>query len=289
MKKITAVAGGMLIAGCLGAFEPPAFTLDTNVKFSSEHTFRGSRQTKKAFLPSAEIGLPVLEKGRLYLGVDAVLGLAAPATISRSIEFGCANELRSYAGFSYGVTDIFTLDIGFIHRCYTNLPQESRDHLGLKRNAEEVYAGVMADVLLSPSVYLFYCPTWKSFALEGRVAYSYDLSQFLVNGFAVEFGAKLGYDNTERPFGFRHVNLPAEPTEDDIAGAARIKSEFERKKAAVYYGLNADLVYSFNEHAKARIGVEVAGNSADKKHWRNGLGLLPKNSLWLNASVGCSF
>jgi hypothetical protein len=170
---------------------------------------------------------------------------------------------------------MFTLDAGYSHVFFTNLRERDVPRPMFKADANELYIGVLADVLLSPSLYFFYCPEWQDFAIEGRVAYTYDLSQFGVGGAAVEFGAKLGYDSVDKPFGFKGMRT-AMP--DD-------------KKAAVYYGANADLVYSFNEHAKARAGIELSGNGAKKGNWRNAGGQrgCPKTMVWFNASVDCSF
>jgi hypothetical protein len=136
----------------------------------------------------------------------------------------------------------------------------------------------MADVLLSPSMYFFYDFGSREAAIEGRVAYTYDLAQFGVNGVALELGAKLGYDKASRPFACKKYDR-------DTMG----------KKGYFYYGANADLVYSFNEHTKARAGLEIAGNSAKKNAWVNnwatdvaGVGA-HKSLVWFNASVDCSF
>ncbi|MDR2721049.1 MAG: hypothetical protein LBB15_02050 [Puniceicoccales bacterium] len=267
MKKIAAIATGLLSFGCLGAFEMPAFNLDTSIKFSTERAFRGYRRSTRAILSKAELGLPVLEKGRAYVGVDSALALES----QKSPMFN-ENEIAPYVGASYDVTDMFTLDCGYIHRFWTNRVAIQKQ-LSFRGNSNELYVGVMADVLLSPSVYFAYNCEWKEIAIEGRIAYTYDLAQFGLSGIAVEFGANVGYDKTDRPGG-----ISAE-------GAARIEGD----KSHWFYGANADLVYSFNEHAKVRVGAEFAGNSAKKSSWQNAAEEAPKSMVWFNASVDCSF
>jgi hypothetical protein len=289
MKKIAVIAAGVLSLGCLGAFEMPVLSVDTSVKFSTEHAFRGYRKARRSFLPKVEVGLPIFEKGKAYVGVDSALALGVADAPVNQINM---NEVAPYVGLSYDVTDMFALDCGYIQRFWTNVPISSAgftilEKCNVKTCSSEVYVGVTADVLLSPSVYLAYNFQWKEIAVEGRVAYTYDLAQFGVSGVAVELGAKVGYDKANEPYGVTSEKA------DEIAQQAPGWSDavgIGIGKAHWFYGANADLVYSFNEHAKARAGVEVVGNSAKgKMAWQNGFGAHPKAMLWFNASVDCSF
>lgn len=290
MKKMAVIATGLLSLGCLGAFEMPAFNVDTSVKFSTESAFRGYRKTERAFLPKVEVGLPVFEKGSAYVGVESVLALK-----SASVLYGMydRNEVTPYLGLSYDITDRFTLDCGYTHRFWTNPPSEaefvfSKGHA--RADSGEVHVGVTADVLFSPSLCLAYNYRWKEVAVEGCVAYAYDLAQFGLSGVAVEFGAKVGYDKVDRPYGISAGK--AEALLKQIFPNTYSEKTFRAigiGKAHWFYGANADLVYSFNEHARARVGVEVVGNSAKKESWQNYFGASPKTMLWFNASVDCSF
>ncbi|MDR1255880.1 MAG: hypothetical protein LBJ94_03090 [Puniceicoccales bacterium] len=288
MKKIVMAAATLLGISCLGAFEVPAFGLDTRVKLSTEHVVRGREQGHKVFAPRAEVNLSVLEKAKVYVGTYAFLGL--DGDVHPNTKFPATrNEVNPYLGASYEITEIFTVDGGYIHHFFTNMPTVLDKPNGkegesfafepgvspFKRNTSEIYVGLLGDVLLSPSLYLFYDFGCREIAIEGRVAYTYDLGQFGVGNVAVELGAKVGYDKAKRYF----------------ASNASVGSQ-GGKKDYFYYGLNADLVYGLNEHAKARAGVEFAGNNASKDTWVNsvaGGGSARKNFVWFNASVDCSF
>ncbi|MDR3273968.1 MAG: hypothetical protein LBS87_01355 [Puniceicoccales bacterium] len=287
MKKVAMITAGLLSLGCLGAGEIPPVSMDASVRFSTEHVFRGRKQGAKVFVPNVELGVPLFDKGRVYVGCSAALGVdnktfpgGTPTT---------RNEFGPYVGVSYDITDMFSLDAGYIHRFYSNDPKEvsavtddgQMIHMPfyLKGESNELYVGVMADVLLSPSVYFFYNFDCKEAAIEGRVAYTYDLGQFGISNTAIELGAQLGYDHTERPFAAKKETAKA------FWG-----NDASNKKNYLYYGAKADLVYSFNEHAKARAGVEFAGNSAKKKSVLNFYSDLKHRSfVWFNASVDCSF
>jgi hypothetical protein len=276
MKKVVVIASGLLSFGYLGA-EMPAFNLDTSVKFSTEYIFRGYMRGKKVFAPKVELNAAAFENARVYIGTNAVLALdhmndpdGVPLTRS---------EIAPYIGVSYDATDLFTLDLGYMNRFYINLPvkitrvgAEEPSNLNQRRNVNEIYAGLMVDVLLSPSVYAFYNFGSREFTVEGCTTYTYDLAQFGANNAAIELGAKVGYGKADRPYASSTYNK-------DTWG----------KKGYFYYGANADLVYILGECAKARAGVAVGGNNADKKKdWPNHY-IHRRTFVWFNASVDCSF
>ncbi|MDR1433208.1 MAG: hypothetical protein LBI61_02600 [Puniceicoccales bacterium] len=234
-------------------------------KFEGEHIFRGRREINKAFVPKLRVSYSCLDDCRVYAGADAALALALPADDSFFLD-----NVSPYVGVAYDVTDIFTLDAGYIHYFYTKVPSGAAN-LGIKRNSDEIYGGVVADVILTPSAYVFYNFGRREVAIEGRVGYTFDLSDNLLSGLAVDLGGKIGYDRANKPFGMAYI---------DGYG----------KKDYFYYGASADLVYGINDNAKASIGVEVSSNSAKKNAWVNGYGSAGnKTKIWLNAAVECSF
>jgi hypothetical protein len=203
-------------------------------------------------------------------------------------------EVSPYLGFSYGITDIFTLDCGCVWRFWPSMPSELREAT-FKNASSEAYVGIAADVLLSPSVYFAYNFDWKEMVAGGRIAHTCDLGKFGLNGFAVKFGAKVGYDKADRPYGInakRLGELAAEATGrgEAASGLQRLlRSALGVGKAHWFYGANADLIYSFNKHARVRVGVEMEGNFAQKKAWQNLGGFLPSKTIWFNAAFDCSF
>ncbi|MDR0679704.1 MAG: hypothetical protein LBF42_01555 [Puniceicoccales bacterium] len=300
MKKLAMVATGLLSLGYLGALEVPVLGLDTSIKFATRHIHRGRQQGEAVFAPKAEFGIPAFEGGKVYFGIDTVLGLGKKNDTSVP---STRNETDPYIGISYEVTDLVTLDAGYVHHFYTNTPDESmlvgheiknkieaangnpdvnpgvyyyKYPTNAKRHSNEIFLGATVDVILSPALYFSYDFDAKEVDIEGRVAYTYDLSQFGAAGAALELGGKIGYDRVGKPWLQNNV-------ESDVLG----------KKGYFYGGLNADAIYSFNEHSKARAGVEFCGNSS-KANWLKGLNTAynPKGRkafVWFNASVDCSF
>lgn len=278
MKKLAVIATGLLSLGCLGAFEVPALGLDTSIKFATRHIHRGRQQGEVIFAPKAEFGVSAFEGGKVYFGIDTVLGLGKKNDTSVP---STRNEANPYIGISYEVTDLLTLDAGYVHHFYTNTPDsywiDARQiSTNAKRHSNEIFLSTVVDVILSPTLHLLYDFEGKEVNIEGRVTYAYDLSQFGASGAALELGGKVGYDRTGKPW----LQKGIDPND-------------QGSKGYFYGGLNADAIYNFNEHSKARAGVEFCGNSS-KANWLKGLltAYNPKGRktfVWFNASVDCSF
>ncbi|MDR2720694.1 MAG: hypothetical protein LBB15_00180 [Puniceicoccales bacterium] len=280
MKKALAIAGGILSFGCLGAFETQNVTLDTGVKFSSEYICHGYMRGKKVLAPQVEVGIPILGRGRIYAGTQTALAIDSSAKSPIGVP-ATRSEVDPYIGVSYDITELFTLDVGYMHRFYTNLPPQRvivndegvgvPSPLNQKRNTDEMYVSLAADMLLSPSLQLFYNWGSREITIEGSVTYTYNLAQFGMNNVAVELGAKVGYDKASKPYACK-----------------RYIEENMGKKHFFYFGTNADLVYHLTEHARVRAGVAATANSAKKEDWPNQY-FWHKSFVWFNASVDCSF
>ncbi|MDR3274111.1 MAG: hypothetical protein LBS87_02140 [Puniceicoccales bacterium] len=256
MKKLAAIATCLAALNCLRATEISALNLITDFKFSSEQSTRGRKKGDKVITSKAELWTPVFEKGKFYYGVIAVLGLDSEKA---------SNEISPYIGMLYLATDKFTLDAGCSHTFNTNFQEEcKRDHI--KRDTTEIYCGISANVLLSPSLYVFYDLDAEDLDFESFISHTIDLA----NNFALELGAKLGY---------RRANKP---------GACEKYDEAMGSKDYFYGGTTADLVYGLNEYSKLRVGAEFACNSAKRDAWANANGG-HKSLLWFNASANFSF
>jgi hypothetical protein len=280
MRKLSVVAAALfglaavsVSAGQGSDSQPAKVGADVSVKFVTENVHRGRREDCKSFQPKVGFGYEVFDGVKIGFGVDSSIPLIGA---ERNGGPNVGAHVSPYLEVNYDVTDVFTLDAGYFHHLHTNLAK----HIGggaskHKRNTNEIFAGVSADVIASPSLHLFYDFDRREIALEGKVGYNFDLSQYAVSGLGVDLGAKIGLDSAKKPYG--RPRITTGPTPDG-------------KKGYCYYGANADLVYSFNGNAKAKVGVSFEGNSAKKNSWVN----KPadghhKNFVWFNASVDCSF
>jgi opacity protein-like surface antigen len=266
MKKLFGIAVGVLSAVSLWAAEgmDSDFSLDTGVQFQTEYVYRGHNELHKTFTPKIKVGYQVNDETNVYSGIGSALSIDRVNSLS---------QVSPYLGVSYAVTDQYMVDAGFKYHFYTSMLKEVA-----KRNSSEIYGGVIADILLEPSLYCFYDFDRREFAIEGRAGYFFDLSDTF-SGLGLHLGAKLGFDQANKPYALKLK-------EEDVEGFG--------KKRYCYYGINADLLYELNSNAKAKIGIAYEGNSAKKDSWVNGCidhESFPghKNSFWFNASVDCSF
>jgi opacity protein-like surface antigen len=170
-----------------------------------------------------------------------------------------------------------------------DLWNNSAQGLKVKRRGHEIYAGVMVDVLLSPSLYFSYDFTQKKANIEGAINYTFDLGSVGANGFAIDLGTKIGYSRVKRPYGVDRATQVAFPKFDDEGDITGVEAgDLFAKKGWGYIGANADLVYSLNEHTKARAGVGLSFNNAKKDSWINDFNS-KRHNVWFSSAVEFSF
>lgn len=290
MNKLLAITSGLLAAGVANAeFTMPAFNINSKIAFETAHVSEGRRTMDQNFAPSIEIGLPLFGAGDLYVGLDAYL-------MANSQKEG-RNEFDPYVGFSYDVTDMFTLDLGYTYKRfdskyeltgYTDVAGAAGKVIEGKKYSHEIYAGVMADVLLNPSIYFSYDLTQKKADIEGALGYTLDLGSFGAKGLAIDLGAKAGYSRVTKPFGIKRSTTAVLATAAAGTAPTALSGTYFAKKGWFYGALSADLVYGFNDNAKARAGVAFSFNNAKKDSWINSMNA-KKHNVWFSSAVEFAF
>ncbi|MDR2812769.1 MAG: hypothetical protein LBB05_03230 [Puniceicoccales bacterium] len=156
-----------------------------------------------------------------------------------------------------------------------------------KKRSHEIYTGIMADVLLSPSLYFTYDFTQKKADINGAARYTFDLSSVGATGFAIDLGGEVGYTRVKKPYGINRNTQVAFLILNNNKAGLDIGNVFE-KTSWFYTGANADLVYSLNENAKARAGVAFSYNNASKNSWINDKNH-KKHNVWFSSAIEFSF
>lgn len=261
MKKIIAT---IALAG-LGATATQAQLENLSVTgtfdFESQYVFRSVKITGPSFQPGLELGYPVLG-GDLYAGVWSAVPLTANRTAANFPQ-DRVNEVDFYVGYAYPVTDMFTVDVGFIYYWYSNAPVGT---LGQKR---EVFIGVSADVLLSPAVYFYYDFDKEQTVVEFSVGYSLELAEYVgVNGLSIDLGGYYGLLNAEK------VDPLTNPKRND---------------GYSYVGATADLVYDFSENISVSVGMRVSYNNEGKQSQLGSVNRGGETQFWWGASVGFAY
>lgn len=216
MIKKTALVLAALVAGVSAQAQEAAksdLSVTVDVTYVSDYVFRGQLLANDSIQPSIEAAY-----GDFYAGVwysDDVNGTAL-------------SETDVYAGYGFAVTDTIKLDAGVTRYLYDG--QSSGD-------TTEVYAGVSADVLLSPSVYYYYDFDREANTVEVSIGYSLPIDAIKAS---LDLSAKAGYTSK----GGQYVN--GYSNED-----------------YTYYVVGAAIPYKLSETATLTVGVDYILNDTD--------------------------
>ncbi len=187
MIKKTALALAAVAAGVSAqAQEASALSVTVDVTYVSDYVFRGVQLGDASVQPSIEASY-----GDFYAGVWH--------TSELSHNDG-ATETDLYAGYGFAVTDIVSLDAGVTQYTYNG---------GNGDDSTEVFVGLAADVLLSPSLYYYYDFDYDYSTVEASIGYSLPVDA--INA-SLDFSASVGViipDNGENyTYGSVGVSVP---------------------------------------------------------------------------------
>lgn len=214
MIKKTALALAVVAAGVSAqAQEASALSVTVDVTYVSDYVFRGTQLGDASVQPSVEASY-----GDFYAGVWH--------TSELSHNDG-ATETDLYAGYGFAVTDIVSLDVGVTRYTYSG---------GSGGDSTEVFVGAAADVLLSPSVYVYHDFDYDTYTIEGSIGYSVPVDA--INA-SVDLSASVGYVSADDNF--------ENTTTDDYT----------------YFSVGASIPYALSETATLTVGVEYIYNTED--------------------------
>ncbi|MCH8474008.1 MAG: hypothetical protein LAT55_02135 [Opitutales bacterium] len=192
-------------------------------------------------LRGVKLGGPSIQPSILY----EVQGFYAEIWSTSDVRSGSgeSGEVDYTIGYAWDI-DAITADVGFTYYSFTD-----------ETDTQEIYAGAMLnldEIPVDPSLYLFYDIELKDWTIEGALDYSIGLAEFVGAEADLELGAFLG-----------HVWVDEDGSPDYF-----------------YYGVSADVVYSFTDAAYGSVGVRYAANNEDMN---------PDQQIWWGAAVGVSF
>jgi uncharacterized protein (TIGR02001 family) len=175
IKKITLAvavlgAGSAVYAAEAAKASDLAVTLD--VTYVSDYVFRAVKITESAVQPSIEATYG-----------DFYSGLWHSNELSDDTIGGIQDETDLYAGYKLALDDTFAADFGATRYVYNG---------GSQIDSTEIYVGLVANVLLSPSIYAYYdfdneCDTYIA-----SVGYSLPVDAIKAS---LDFSASVGFVN----------------------------------------------------------------------------------------------
>lgn len=234
-KKIIAVlAASCTLGGIASAqIDTADFSLSSTVGFESEYVFRGIQQAPGSMQVSVEANV-----AGFYAGVWA------NQPVFDDFFGKYDNQVNLYIGYSASVSELVEIDVGGTYYTY---PESTG-----RKNTQEVYAGMIFDVLLTPSVYLYYDFELENFTAEVAAGYTFDLVD-IAPGTSFELGGNLGY------------------------------VDVKNGKDYTFAGATADLKYSFTDNASLSVGARLSKNTVTRTPAFN------RSNLWWGISFTAGF
>lgn len=163
MKKLISIVALLSTS----AMAPTAFAGDvsvsTSIDYVSEYVFRGVSFARGAVQPGIEISKDGFTAG---VWTSAALGEASIVA---------ADEIDVYAGYSWGLSDVISADVGATIYHFPDTDGGLFDFGGA--STIEGYAGLSFDVPLAPSIYAYYDLDLEAFTLEGGVSHSVPVAE----------------------------------------------------------------------------------------------------------------
>jgi len=170
MIKQTTLALAALVAGSsVQAQEASALSVTVDVSYVTDYVFRGAQLGNASIQPSVEAAY-----GDFYAGVWASNPISNDDDLS---------EVDLYAGYGLAVTDMLSVDFGVTRYTYEG---------GSGDDSTEVYVGLAADMMLSPSLYYYHDFDYEVNSVILSVGHSLPVDA--INA-SLDFAASVGYIN----------------------------------------------------------------------------------------------
>jgi uncharacterized protein (TIGR02001 family) len=205
MKKTIAILGGILGVASLASGEE--LSISSTLAWESDYIFRGVRLADEYAAPSVDVSY-----GGFYAGVWAAL----PFEDDEELE----SEVDLYGGYSFGINETLSADVGLTYYTYTN---------GDWEDTIEIYGGLSFEVPLSPAVYVFYDDDLETFTIEASGGYTIEVDETS----SIDLSAYVGYVDPDEGDDYLYYG----------AGAAYVYTFTDNASASVgvnYYGTDAD-------------------------------------------------
>lgn len=182
MKKtilaLAAVAAGVSASAQVQTSNKPAdLAVTLDVTYVSDYVFRGVKLGDDSIQPSVE-----LSYGNFYAGAWHTNDINASAG---------ASETDFYAGYNLAINDTFSADLGLTRYTYNGGGLSSE-------NSTEVFAGVKANLFLSPSAYYYHDFDLEISSYIASIGHSFPIANVGLN---VDVSATYGWIQRPKSIG----------------------------------------------------------------------------------------
>jgi len=268
------------------------FTGGMSIAGESSYIYRGKQWAHTSVQPSFVLGhplwlgtayakawmnFPVEPKGTLY--PSGLLTDSSVFSLNGLNQARPGTEIDITVGYKFPLPmaeEMFSVDLGYTYYWFPSSNLYHQDY------SNEMYLGLLANVLFNPALYGYYDWNRDQFVLEGSVFYKYDLGNVGLHQFFLDASAKIGLLSSYSYRGnHRYTSNPA------YAGGW---SEPEWENGYFYGQITLALGYMINEKTEISLNVNYSANRDGKGNFYG----LPANIgqheqfLWwgLQASYG---
>jgi uncharacterized protein (TIGR02001 family) len=172
LGAVSAIAASSAIAQDL--------SVTTTFAWESKYVFRGVQLAEETFMPSIDFAY-----GGAYFGVWT----AQPVDDE-------ANEVDYYAGYSFEVSELISLDVGATVYTYPDSDGDS---------TAEIFIGAAFDVALSPAIYLYRDLDLDTTTLEASAGYSWPMDEKL----SIDLSGAVGFVEPDSGDSYAYGTLSA--------------------------------------------------------------------------------
>jgi uncharacterized protein (TIGR02001 family) len=206
------------------ATEAPASSLSitSSLGYESTYMFRGIQLADAVFSPAVNVSY-----GNFYAGLWMAVAEDSADPYPTEADFS--------VGYNTAIGYGLKLDVGATRYDYDRILANIASGKG--GNSFEPYVGVTADVLLSPSFYVYYDTELDNYTMEAKIGHSFETG---IKNLTVNTGIAGGYvDNTS---------------------SARFTDTLGHQISTDYWYSNAktDLVYAINDKTSVSIGARYS-------------------------------
>lgn len=237
---LAASAGICSFASAADEADAPAFSLASSLGYESRYVFNAIQ-----YADSIEVFTLDAAYGGWYAGT-----WMARATGGNDM---FSNEMDTYGGYVFSLSDKITTDLGVTHYAYGNCIRDYQN----AGNSTELHVGICIDSLLSPTVFLYRDLDCKTWTLKGTVDYSLPFANVFALDLGSYFGGTFGEDIDYADYAFLGVNADVswEPIKGKLKLSAGVRASYASED--LIYGSYDDIS---NRNGAVWYGFTISGS-----------------------------
>lgn len=290
------LSGSTLLAG----ENPLGLHVSSEIIYESEYVHRGRKLGQTIFSTTTDCSYPIA-KGSIHFGLRSRTELENSRTSGTTLQNILGEQFEAsfdtfvpYIRYEHNSSETFSATIGYMHYYYPKMhllnesfyrASHNTMKVGLKDHTNEIFISAWANVIFRPTICMFYNFDCKEFLIMGHLFLKYDLDKIGLANSYILVDTYLGFDHANKPYGIEWKNKfwYKNPYWGTING----------QKGYIYGGIKTNLVYSINEHAKIKTGINFEANGNTGMSWTNFTGWAShkgvKRMLWYTLAAECSF